>query len=255
MIEFCERENVRWFDARSIRSNVEFDRIVSDGVDLLLVGAFGQILDKRILNVARYGVLNFHPSLLPAYKGGSPIEEQILSGNLSGGVTLHWMTEEVDEGPIVKQEHVEIGLDDDYETVLENCVRKGETIVDELLKQPPDEWPKQDHIQAEQGILSPRNQKDGLIDWTDNAMTIYRKVLAFGWKDWARFIAQDGQLIVRKTKIVNGNISSAPGEILSVEPAVVVGCQDCALELLDYSFSRPLIKGEVLLSAKGSDND
>jgi methionyl-tRNA formyltransferase len=246
MREFCEHEGVPWFDARSIRANAKFDRIMSAGVDLIVVGAFGQMLDRRILQVPRYGVLNFHPSLLPAYKGGSPIEEQILAGDPHGGVTLHWMTEQVDEGPTVMSARIDIGPEDDYATVLHNCVSQAEMMLGMLLSQSPLEWPRQAPAASGQGLCSPRKAEDGRLDWDADIITTYRKILALGWREWARFIAADGELIVRQAKISSRANSGSPGEVLSIEPAVRVACRDGVLELLDYSFPRALVKGEVL---------
>ncbi len=234
MIDFCAREGVPWFDARSIRSNMEFNRIIGGGVDLIVVGAFGQMLDKRILAMPRYGVLNFHPSLLPAYQGGSPIEEQILAGDPCGGVTLHWMTEEVDAGPIVMSEGVHIGFDDDYSTVLNNCVSRAEIMMGRLLSRSPSEWPSQ------------AQPEDGLIDWEADVIKTHRIILALGWRNWARFVLADGELVVRKARIFSRDTGGSPGEILSTAPSLIVSCRNGALELLDYSRSRTLVKGEVL---------
>jgi methionyl-tRNA formyltransferase len=219
---------------------------MSAGVDLIVVGAFGQMLDKRILQAPRYGVLNFHPSLLPAYKGGSPIEEQILAGDPRGGVTLHWMTEQVDEGPTVMSERVHIGPEEDYVTVLNNCVSQAEMMLEVLLSQSPREWPRQEQDASVQGLYSPRKSEDGLIDWEADIITTFRKILALGWKGWARFIAVDGELIIRQARVSSRAVSGSPGEVVSIEPSVIVACRNGALELLDYSFPRALVKGEVL---------
>ena len=252
MIDFCEHEGVSWFDAKSIRSNVEFDRLVSGGVDLIVVGAFGQMLDKRILEMPRYGVLNFHPSLLPAYKGGSPIEEQILAGDACGGVTLHWMIEQVDAGPIVMSEGVHIGFEDDYSTVLNNCLSRAEIMMGRLLSMSPSEWPSQAQTTSGQPFYSPRKPEDGLIDWQADVVKTYRIILALGWRNWARAVLADGELLVRKARIISRDILGSPGEILSAAPSLIVACRNGALELLDYSSPRTLVKGEVLASDPGA---
>ena len=251
MMECCVREGIPWFDVRSIRSNAKFDRIVSQGIDLMVVGAFGQILDKRILDLPRHGVLNFHPSFLPAYKGGSPIEEQILAGDHRGGATLHWMTERVDEGPIAMREEVTIGADDDYLTVLNNAVSKAEIMMGRLLTQSPPEWPRQEQPSSGQTVFLPRKPEDGLIDWDADVATIYRKVLALGWRDWVRFIMVDGELMVRRARIVRRDSVGSPGEILSAQPSLVIACRNGALELVDYSSPRVFVAGEVLTPYRG----
>ena len=69
--------------------------------DLIVVAAYGQIIPKEILKIPRYGCLNVHPSLLPKYRGPSPIQAAILNGDKETGVTIIKMTEKVDAGPII----------------------------------------------------------------------------------------------------------------------------------------------------------
>lgn len=250
MIDFCAAAGLPWFDARAIRRNAEFDRVSAQGIDLIIVGAFGQLLDKRILNAPRFGVLNFHPSLLPAYKGGSPIEEQILAGEHRGGATLHWMVERVDDGPIVASDGVYIGPDDDYSTVLNNSVGKAKVLLRGLLLRSPTEWPNKQQSLSEQPIYPPRKPEHGLIDWQEDALKTYRLVLALGWREWVRFVLPEGDLVVRKAKIASLNMGGLPGEVLSVYPTFLIACGNGVIELLEYSSPRAFVKGEVLESGR-----
>jgi len=135
-IEFCERNSIAWFDARNIRKNHVLKNILNEKVDLVIVGAFGQILDTPILSAPRYGVINVHPSYLPEYKGKCPITEQLKNKEKTGGVTLHWMTEEIDSGEIILQQKIPINIDDDYQTVLSRCVGEAIKLFKELLRRP-----------------------------------------------------------------------------------------------------------------------
>jgi methionyl-tRNA formyltransferase len=246
MISFCTREEIPWFDAKGIRANKEFDRIASAKIDLIVVAAFGQILDKRILGIPRYGVLNFHPSLLPAYKGGSPIEEMILAGAAKGGATFHWMVEKVDEGPIVMSEAIVIGPEDDYLTVLANCISKGEAMMGQLLNNPVSQWPRQEQAACAERMYAMHKPEDGLIDWKANIDKTYRTILALGWRDWARATTNEGELVIHKAAIFSREHLGLPGEIIETKPSVVVACQGGAIELLQYSFHRPFVKGEMI---------
>lgn len=247
MIDFCVRKGMPWFDARNISRNAEFDKFAAQGIDLIVVGAFGQLLNKKILGIPHFGVLNFHPSLLPAYKGGSPIEEQILSGDRCGGVTFHWMTEQVDEGPIATSDVVNIGPDDDYQTVLNNCVGKAKMLLRDLLLRSPNDWPKKEQPLSKQTIFSPRQPEDGIIDWRVDALKIYRLILALGWRGWVRSALPQGELIIRKAKVSSLKMNGAPGEVLAVNPNPIIACGNGAIELLEYSLPRVFIKGEVLV--------
>ena len=129
----CNDSGIETFDASMIRSNSNFNKLLNNGIDMIVVGAFGQILDKKILSSSNYGVINFHPSLLPAYRGGSPIEEMLIRGEKKGGVTLHWMSEEIDKGSIIANAAITISNDDDYMTLLEKGLQEGAYLLKELL--------------------------------------------------------------------------------------------------------------------------
>src|SRR5438046_1345231 len=74
--------------------------------DLIIVAAYGQILTKDILNLPKYGCLNIHASLLPKYRGASPIHAAVAAGEKQSGVTIMWMDEGLDTGDILLQETV-----------------------------------------------------------------------------------------------------------------------------------------------------
>ena len=77
-------------------------------LELFLVASYGKIVPKVILDMPKYGVLNIHPSLLPKYRGPSPLQEQILNDEKNVGVTVMLMDEQIDHGPILAQEKIDI---------------------------------------------------------------------------------------------------------------------------------------------------
>ncbi|MFA5954519.1 MAG: methionyl-tRNA formyltransferase [Patescibacteria group bacterium] len=99
--ELAQRSNIAILDPERIRT------IVSDletiAPDVLIVADYGQIIPDTILNIPRKGALNLHPSLLPKYRGATPIESAILAGDNTTGVTLMVMDSEMDHGAIVAQ--------------------------------------------------------------------------------------------------------------------------------------------------------
>lgn len=85
--------------------------------DLLVVAAYGKIIPLSILNAAEHGALNIHPSLLPKYRGASPIQQAILNGDKKTGVSIIKMDEKMDHGPIVFSKEFEILENDTFETL------------------------------------------------------------------------------------------------------------------------------------------
>ena len=93
--------------------------------DLFVVASFGKILPKEIINIPKYGSLNIHPSLLPNYRGPSPIQTAILNGDKNTGVTIIKMDEEIDHGPILFQKEEVIQTDDTFLTLYERLFKIG----------------------------------------------------------------------------------------------------------------------------------
>jgi methionyl-tRNA formyltransferase len=242
---FCAARGINCFDASRIRSNNAFEKLLTEGIDIVVVGAFGQILNKEILSRPKHGMLNFHSSLLPAYRGGSPIEEQIIRGDDVGGVTLHWMAEGVDAGPIVVNGSFEIGANDDYRVVLDKAVQLGSELITELFKRPIEEWPKKDQP-SDAPIYPARKKEDGLIDWSMDATTIDRIVRAFGWREWSRVPLADGDIVLQKATVVGVDNPSEPGTVLAIAPKTIISCGKYAIELIEARMPRALIVGEVL---------
>ncbi|MBI2018885.1 methionyl-tRNA formyltransferase [Candidatus Daviesbacteria bacterium] len=85
--------------------------------DLAVVAAYGRILTKDELDIPQYGFLNIHPSLLPKYRGPSPIQQAILNGDKVSGITIIKMDEDVDHGPIIYQEKLELSDNDNFDTL------------------------------------------------------------------------------------------------------------------------------------------
>lgn len=85
--------------------------------DLYIVAAYGKIVPKKLLDIPKYGAINVHPSLLPKYRGASPIQTAILNGEEESGVTIMKMDEEVDHGDILSVKKISISEEDNYQTL------------------------------------------------------------------------------------------------------------------------------------------
>lgn len=99
--------------------------------DLIVVAAYGKIIPKAILDIPKYGSLNVHPSLLPKYRGASPIQAAILNGEVETGVTIIQMDQNLDHGPIVSTRKVILSDQDTFESLSKKMFIIG---ADELVK-------------------------------------------------------------------------------------------------------------------------
>ena len=167
------------FQPLSVNTTESVDRLAALRPDLLVVGAYGQILSDTVLRVARLGGVNLHASLLPKYRGAAPVNWAIYHGETVTGVTVIQMSPQVDAGGILLQAETPIGP---VETADELEVRLAE-VGAPLVCQAIDglatgtlQGRKQDRSQSSR---APKLKKEhGLIDWTRSAAQISNQVRA-----------------------------------------------------------------------------
>lgn len=152
--------------------------------DLIVVAGYSQIIPKDILEIPKYGALNVHPSLLPRWRGPSPIQFTILAGDKKAGVTIILMDEKMDHGPILASSEFQVMSKQinyrELENILANLGAKllTETIpkwvTNKIQPQP------QDDLKATYSIIL--KKEDGKINWEKPALEIERQIRAF--KEW-----------------------------------------------------------------------
>lgn len=147
--------------------------------DLIVVASYGQILPKEILNIPKYGCLNVHPSLLPKYRGASPIQSAILDGEKETGVTVMLMDEGIDTGPILSQSKTAVGPNETSQQLHDRLAMLGaELLIDTI----PD-WVEgkiklrlQDELSATYTKILTR--EGGKIDWRKSPEELDRQIRA-----------------------------------------------------------------------------
>jgi len=197
--------------------------------DIIIVAAYGKILPRQILEVPGFGCLNIHTSLLPKFRGPSPIQNALLMGVKEIGITIFLINEGIDTGDILSQEKIKIGEDDTAESLLQKLSRLGEEL---LLKTLP-LWierkikpTRQDDSQASLCQLIER--EDGHIIWEEEGKNIYNRFRAFyPWPGIFSFWENNGAL--ERIKFIKINLSEKdqpadhkPGEIFSMEDKIAV---------------------------------
>jgi len=175
--------------------------------DLIIVAAYGQIIPKDILDIPRFKSLNLHPSLLPKYRGSSPIQAAILNGDKITGSTLMVLDEKMDHGPIISQKKINIESSDNYQTLEEKLSHQAADLLIEILPQYFEgkiQPVSQDHDQASYTKILSR--QDGKIDWQKSAQEIERMVRAFYPWPGAWTIKEGKRLKVLKAKVVKDSL-------------------------------------------------
>ncbi len=200
--------------------------------DLIVVAAFGQILPPRLLEVPTFGCLNVHASLLPAYRGASPITAALLDGLTEAGVTIMLMDAGMDTGPVLTQARLPVRLDDTTASLSERLAARGA----ELLVETIPGWLAaevaplpQSELPGIPSVCRLVKKQDGQIDWTVPAARIERMIRAYApWP--AAFTTWKGQNFkLWQGRVIAGR--TAPGHVVEVEDHVAVGTGEGLLAL------------------------
>ena len=116
--EFVKSNEISLLQTSNINKEEKFlNKLVKEGVDLIIVLAFAQFLKERLLKLPKYGCFNIHTSLLPTYRGAAPIQCAILNGDQKTGVTIQRMVKKMDAGDIAMQAEVDIIENETFETL------------------------------------------------------------------------------------------------------------------------------------------
>ena len=147
---------------------------------VIVVAAYGQILRPEVLSIPPAGVINVHPSLLPEYRGASPIAGALLAGEEETGVTIMLMDEEMDTGPILAQISTKIHPEDTTGSLGERLSSLGaELLLETLPSWLEGQIEPQTQDSARATYTRPIAKEDGLIDWSLPAIEIWHRVRAF----------------------------------------------------------------------------
>lgn len=158
--------------------------------DIAIVSQYGKIIPERLLNIPTYKTLNTHTSLLPKYRGASPIQMALYNGETKTGTTLMLMDAGMDTGPIIAQSVLPLDSDDTYESVEQKLADMTVKIIDMSIPLYvngtiiPEE---QDDSQAT--LCSLLKKEQGQVDWTRSAQDIYNQYRGFHqwpgiWSIW-----------------------------------------------------------------------
>ncbi len=206
--------------------------------DLIVLVAFGQIIPKEILEIPKYGCLNVHPSLLPKYRGASPIQTAILNGDKETGVTIMLMDENLDQGSIISNDKLLIAINETTETLTIKLAKLGRNLLIETLPKWVNEEIKaqpQDHSKAT--FTREIKKDDGKIDWHKSAEEIERMIRAFNpwpttYTEYRTKNAEYRKLKIIKASLLKTENKKESGMIFStLDKKLAVACNNNALFL------------------------
>ncbi len=256
--------------AQKLGINVlQYDKIRLEGVedlkelapDIMVTCAFGQILSQEIIDIAPYGIINVHASLLPKYRGSSPIQHAVLNGDIETGVTIMKTEIGIDTGDIVAVEKTVIGENETAGELFERLSVLGANLIVKTLDRIENgDFPSipQDNDSATHVKMI--KKEDAKIDWSKSSFEI--KNLVRGMNPWpCAWTILNGKIIkIFAVEKVDDNSNACFGEVIEANGGeLIVKCNNGAIKVLElqmegskrmdaksFLLGRKILKGDKL---------
>ena len=212
------------------------DDVKAFDADIAVVIAYGQILSKAVLDAPRLGCINVHASLLPKYRGASPIQAAIREGDAETGVTIMFMDEGLDTGDALLMERMVIAPDETGGSLHDRLALAApaalEKALDLLASGQPPRSPQDNALATHVGKLT---REHGHLDWSQSAAQIERTVRAYTpWPGTFTRLPDGSPLKVHATQVVpNAEVCPAAGTVITADPkqGLIVACGQGLIEL------------------------
>lgn len=222
--------NIEVFQPNKVSDEEGFNYIKSLDTDIIVVCAYGQILRENILNVAKYGAINIHASLLPKYRGAAPLNRVIMNGEEKSGVTIMKMDAGLDTGDMILKEEIIIDNKMNVGILHDEVSRIGSTLVVKAMKQIEEGkaiFEKQDDSIS--SYASKILKEDLHIDFNKNAKDIYNLIRGTNPFPTAFCYLDEKNIKINESIIKNETSNKKCGTILNYdkkEKALLVACKD-----------------------------
>ncbi len=224
----AKEKNIPIFQPEKLSLEIA-EEIKKQKPDLIIVAAYGKIIPRNIFSIPRFGTLNIHPSLLPKFRGPSPIQNTLLCGETKTGTTLMLIDEGMDTGDIIKQSKTNILPKETYLELSDRLAKLSTNLLLETLPLWIDGQIKPERQQDSQATLCQLIERsDGKIIWSDDAVSIFNRFRAlFPWPGIFTFWENEGnykRIKLNKIDFINHELKEKHnlGEVFEFEKKIGV---------------------------------
>jgi methionyl-tRNA formyltransferase len=185
--------------------------------NLIIMVDYGEKIKKNIINIAKYGIINIHPSILPKLKGPTPIQTAILNGEKETGVSIIKINNKIDSGNILNIMKYKIKENDTYEKLFKKLSRLAVTCLIKTIKDIENKKIIEKIQKTKESTYTKKIENDFYkINWNDTAINIERKVKALTGIKYPFTIFKNEKIKIVYVKLIKRNIISTPGIIKNV---------------------------------------
>ncbi|GAC1573227.1 MAG: methionyl-tRNA formyltransferase [Candidatus Doudnabacteria bacterium] len=213
----------------------QFEELVSKlNPDIFVVVAYGKIIPQNILELAKRGAINIHGSLLPKYRGASPIHSALLNGEEETGITIMLMDAQMDHGPLLSAQKVEIQRDETFPELEKNLAFAAKQLILETipkyLTKEITPIPQDESLSSFTKIIA---KADGKVLWQNKSSQIYNQFRAYYvWPGiWTNL--EDKVLKIKNCQTSAEKSNHGIGVVYQLEDKILVQCGEGSLELIE----------------------
>ena len=246
----------------------QFEKIRTEGVeilkslnaDIMVTCAYGQILSKEIIDICRFGIINIHASLLPAYRGAAPIQFAVINGEKETGVTIMQTDVGLDTGDIISAYKISVGENETAGELAERLSALGAEHICEVLTSIENGTAK--HAKQDDGkafVVKTIKKEQALIDFTRSATEIKRLILGMNPAPVAYAFANGKKIKIYRAEECSEEFSGKAGEVVKADKELLVKTGSGTLKITelqeeggkklsarDFTAGRKLKVGDIL---------
>lgn len=234
IVNIAKSLNIPVYQFEKLKDHIEdFKKIKCD---LFVTASYGKILPKEVLDLKM--CINVHPSILPKYRGATPIQSALLNGDKVTGVTIMQTAVGMDDGDIILQKEVKIEKEEDYNSLMPRLAEIGGNLLLDAIEKIESGiaiFQKQDDSKAT--FVKLIKKEDGLLDFNNTAESLVNKVRAYVEFPVAFFNIGDERIKVYKAEAVEGFENLEVGEIYTSKKEFVVKAKDKGFKILKCQVS------------------
>ena len=226
--DFASSHDIPVLQPATLKDEKTIESIRRSNCDLIVVVAYGKFLPKEILDIPPLGCINIHGSLLPKYRGASPIQHAVLNGEKETGVTSQFISERMDAGDIIFTEKTHIGDDETSGDLFIRLSLMGAELLSKTINALSQNTAVRIPQNDDEATYAPLLTKEmTMIDWNKKAFEIKCKVRALNPRPAAKMEFCNKILKVFSVDITQNKTNLTPGSIISSEkPGLEIACSD-----------------------------
>ena len=227
---FAKENSLNLRTPESLNDDKEYYYLKNLEPDIVVVVAYGKIIPKKFLDLPKYGFINVHASLLPKWRGAAPIQRSIMNLDNQTGISIMQIIEELDAGPVMHQDKIQINENIDTLTLSKVLSKLGaNSMLNALSKIEKGKARFKEQNHSEATYAKKISKIEGKINWKESAKKVLAKINGLNPNPGAWFQYKNERYKVWKAKIINKNSDSGK----TIDDKLTIACNEQSIKILE----------------------